>query len=256
MAGNLPLVGFHDFLTVLISGFKADVKLSTDDDILLPALAEKLIVFEPAFKERIVFSERLKNMDAVIATGSNNTARYFESYFGKYPNIIRKSRSSVAVLTGTETEEDLQLLADDLFLYFGLGCRSITKIYLPKGFKIDRVFESFMKYSSFMNHNKYMNNYEYYRAIYLLDQDKFLENGFAILKEEKRFSTPVGVIHYSFYNKIEDVKKELEEAKDQLQCVVAGPDVIENAVSFGDTQKPSLNEYADNINTLDFLKAL
>jgi len=256
MAGNLPLVGFHDFLSVLMSGLNADVKLSSDDNVLIPAIAAKLFEIEPRFKEMLTFSERLKNIDAIIATGSNNTARYFESYFGHKPNIIRKSRNSIAILTGKESNDELELLADDLFLYFGLGCRNVTKLFLPEGFNLDRLFKSFMKYKSVMDHNKYMNNFDYYRAIYLLNLEPFLENGFAILKEEKRFSTPVSVIHYSYYKSLDEVNSEIKNNENQIQCIVADSKTRVNSVSFGQSQKPSLTEYADNVNTLEFLKEL
>lgn len=256
MAGNLPLVGFHDFLSVIIAGFNVDIKLSSDDDIILPFLIDKLIEFEPTLKEKIIFSVRLNDVDAVIATGSNNTARYFESYFGKYPHIIRKNRTSVAILTGKESDEQIQKLADDLFIYFGLGCRNVTKLFLPEGFDLDRVFRNVMKYSHFIDHNKYVNNYDYYRAIYLLNQDKFLENGFLILKEEERFSTPVAVIHYEYYKDLESVKQAIIDKQESIQCVVSDSGIIDNAIYFGNTQNPALTDYADGVNTLDFLASL
>lgn len=254
MAGNLPLVGFHDFLSVLISGNIADIKMSSDDDILLPKIIEKLLEFEPELQAQIRFSQRLTDIDAVIATGSNNTARYFESYFGKYPHIIRKNRTSVAVLTGDESDDELQMLADDMFIYFGLGCRNVTKLYLPKDFDVDRIFRNIAKYQSFGEHHKYSNNYDYYRALYLLNREKFLENGFAVMKEEERLTTPVSVLHYSFYDNKATLQETLKAEEDNIQCIVSRENLVEGQINFGDSQKPSLTDYADNINILDFLK--
>ncbi len=256
MAGNIPLVGFHDFISVLVSGHKVLAKLSEDDQYLLPFIAKKLAEIEPEFAEQIEWVERLTNPDAVIATGSNNTARYFEAYFGKYPNIIRKNRNSVAVLTGRESTEELKLLADDLFMYFGLGCRNVTKLYLPKGYDLDPIFKSIFHYKEIGNHNKYGNNYDYYRAIYLMNSEPFLENGFAILRENPNLGSPVAVINYEYYSALSDVKKELKLRESEIQCVVSLPQVIENSIAFGDTQKPSLSDYADGVDTLAFLVEL
>lgn len=256
MAGNLPLVGFHDLLTVLISGNKALVKASTDDSELMPFVMNKLIEIEPEFEAQIERVEKLVKPDAVIATGSNNTARYFESYFGKYPNIIRKNRNSVAVLTGDETEEELKLLADDLFMYFGLGCRNVTKLYLPKGFDLDRIFGGIFHYSEIGHHNKYGNNYDYYRAIYLLNQEPFLENGFAVMRENKNLGSPVAVINYEFYDNLESLKQELNSVEEKIQCIVSSEKSIENCVEFGQSQKPGLGDYADGVDTMRFLLEL
>ena len=256
MAGNIPLVGFHDFISVLLTGHKVLAKLSQDDKYLLPFITEKLIEIEPRFAQQIEWVERLTQPDAVIATGSNNTARYFESYFGKYPNIIRKNRNSVAVITGKETTQELKLLADDLFMYFGLGCRNITKLYLPAGYNLDQVFENIFHYKELGNHNKYGNNYDYYRAIYLMNKEPFLENGFAIMRENPNLGSPVAVINYEFYNNLEAVKAELNLRESEIQCVVSLPGVVENCVAFGETQKPALNDYADGVDTIGFLLRL
>lgn len=253
MAGNLPLVGFHDLLSVLISGNKALVKLSKDDSQLMPFIIDTLLEIEPQFKGFIEIIERLEKPDAVIATGSNNTARYFEAYFGGHPNIIRKNRNSVAVLSGSESAEELKLLADDLFMYFGMGCRNVTKLYLPKEFNLNRIFEAIYHYHDIGNHNKYGNNYDYYRAIYLLNQEPFLENNFAILKEHKAIGSPVGVIHYEFYEDLNLVKKELEDQQEKIQCIVSSDNVSVHSVAFGQTQKPALDDYADGVDTLEFL---
>ena len=253
MAGNLPLVGFHDLLTVLLSGNKALVKASSDDSELMPFILNKLIEFEPEFRPLIERVEKLTKPDAVIATGSNNTARYFEAYFNKYPNIIRKNRNSVAVISGDETEEDFKRLADDLFMYFGLGCRNVTKLYLPKGFDLNRIFAGIFHYDEIGYHNKYGNNYDYYRAIYMLNKEPFLENGFAILRENKNLGSPVAVINYEFYDNLEKLKQELKSVEEKIQCIVSLEKSIENSVSFGHSQKPALNDYADGVDTINFL---
>ncbi len=254
MAGNIPLVGFHDFISALITGHRALAKTSSDDSQLIPFLAKVLIAIQRDFALQIEFTEgRLKNFDAVIATGSNNSFRYFESYFGKHPHIIRKSRSSVAVLTGDETPEELQLLGEDVFRYFGLGCRNVSKIYMPEDFNIDRVFEAFFPYHDIINNNKYGNNFDYNRAIFLMDQIPFLENGFVIIRENESLHAPGAVIHSQRYSDINALQKELESRQDDLQCIVSKSTRIKNAVGFGQSQAPALWDYADGVDTLDFL---
>ncbi len=254
MAGNIPLVGFHDFLSVLISGHNFIGKLSSKDEKLLPLLANKLIEIEPEFKEKIAFTEdRLSNFDAVIATGSNNSARYFDYYFGKYPNLIRKNRHSVAVLTGNETKADLENLAHDIFSYFGMGCRNVSKLYLPKGFDLQSIFPPMMNYEKIINHNKYANNYDYHRAIFLMNLTKFWDNGFITLTESEALGAPVSVLFFEYYEAIEPLKIKLKEQKKQLQCVVALPGIIKKSIAFGQTQQPELWDYADNTDTIEFL---
>lgn len=253
-AGNLPLVGFHDFLSVLISGHVFLGKLSSKNNRLLPAVAKLLIEIEADFKNYIRFEEeRLQGFEAVIATGSNNSARYFESYFGKYPHIIRKNRNSAAVLKGNESDEDLKALADDIFLYFGLGCRNVSKLFLPGGFDTDRIFANVLHKQSVINHNKYANNYDYNRAVYLMNNEKFLDNGFMLLKESQGYASPVSVVYYERYDDIEHLKKTLALDSDKLQCIVSQTNIIENSVPFGHSQKPALNDYADGMDTLEFL---
>ena len=253
-AGNIPLVGFHDFLSVLISGHKFVGKLSSKNDKLLPNLIEMLIDIESEFKDYItVLEDRLTDFDAVIATGSNNSARYFEYYFGKYPHLIRKNRNSVAVLTGNETDEELQALADDIFLYFGLGCRSVSKLFLPYDYDLDNIFRNSLKHEEVINHNKYANNYDYNRTIYLMNLTEFKDNGIMLMKEEISMGSPISVVYYEYYSKIETVKQRLEIEKDKIQCVVAEECLIKDAVSFGESQKPKLWNYADNIDTINFL---
>lgn len=255
MAGNIPFVGFHDFISVLITGHVLMIKLSSKDDKLPKEIIKILLKIEPRFSDKIIIvDEKLKDLEAIIATGSNNTSRYFEYYFSKVPNIIRKSRNSVAVLTGDETTEQLEALADDIFLYFGLGCRNVSKVYVPENYKFDKLFEAIYKYKELSNHNKFANNYDYNRAIYLLNKDNFLENNFFIIKEDFGIASPISVLHYERYEKIEHVQKILQSQKDKLQCVVSNKsDIFDETVQFGKAQFPELNDYEDGINIIEFL---
>lgn len=249
MAGNIPLVGFHDFLSVLITGNKVLAKLSSNDTVLLPFLAKKLIEIEPGFAELIEFTEeRLSNFDAVIATGSNNTARYFEYYFGKYPSIIRKNRNSVAILTGNETPEQLDALAEDIFRYFGLGCRNVSKLFLPKDYNFDPFFNAMYGWKEIINNNKYINNYDYNKAVYLMSNIELLDNEFLLLKEDNGFSSPISVVFYQYYESEDELRKYLSENKEHIQAIVSEKDI-----PFGAAQKPQLWDYADGVDTVSFL---
>lgn len=253
MAGNIPLVGFHDFLAVLITGNKALVKLSSNDKLLLPLIAEYLKSVEPHFKETIVFTEeRLGHFNAVIATGSNNTARYFDFYFGKKPNIIRKNRNSVAVLTGKETKAELKLLGEDIFRYYGLGCRSVSKLFVPRNYDFDSFFTAIYGCKDIIQQAKYANNYDYNKAVYLMSEFKILDNGFLMLKEDSSYSSPIASLFYEHYDSIPNLVQKLEEDKEQIQCVVSSG-VILKEVPFGETQNPALEDYADDIDTVEFL---
>ncbi|MBI1268294.1 MAG: acyl-CoA reductase [Cryomorphaceae bacterium] len=243
LAGNIPLVGFHDILVTLVTGHSAMVKLSKDDSRLIPALFSAV----PEIKD-IQFTDRLTDFDAVIATGSGNTSRYFEHYFSKVPHIIRRNRTSVAVLTGDETLEELDSLADDIFTYFGLGCRNVTKVYMPQDFDLDRLFNAFYKFKELGNHNKYANNYDYHKALWMLNGEDLLENGFLIVKEDVSIVSPVGTLFYERYSDIEALKQMLEGRKDELQCIVG-----KGFVDFGEAQKPQLWDYADDIDTVEWL---
>jgi hypothetical protein len=256
MAGNIPLVGFHDMLCVLISGNTVIIKTSKDDAILPRLVCEKLFEIEPKLKSKIEFVERLESFDAVIATGSNNSARYFESYFGKYPNIIRKNRTSVSVLNGLETKSQLTKLGHDIFDYFGLGCRNVTKMYVPKGYEFAKFFESIYDFGFVANVNKYANNYDYNRAVYLMNSLPFLDNNFLIIRESEDLTSPVSVVNYEFYDDVSVVAQQLVVKQEQVQCVVSDISVIENAVTFGNSQKPMLWDYADGIDTINFLNSL
>ncbi len=256
MAGNIPLVGFHDFLSVLITGNKVLAKLSSTDKVLLPFLAEYLISIEPKFKSYIGFTEeRLESFDAIIATGSNNTSRYFDYYFGKYPNIIRKNRNSIAVLTGEETAAELKLLANDIFRYFGLGCRNVSKLYVPEDYDFTAFFEAIFSWKDIVHNNKYINNYDYNKAIYLMDSLPLLGNEFLLLKEDRGFSSPIAVVFYEKYGSLESVENAVKEHSENLQCVVSRAGVL-HEIPFGKTQSPDLWDYADHVDTVDFLLKL
>lgn len=250
MAGNIPLVGFHDLLCGLISGHKLMLKLSSKDRVLMQHLIDKLAEWEPETKEQITVTEVLKGCDAYIATGSNNTARYFEQYFGKYPNIIRKNRTSVAVLDGSETENDLRNLALDVFGYYGLGCRNVSQLCVPEGYDFSTLLKIFDEHGDLILHHKYKNNYDYYLAIYLLNRVPYLTNGTVLLIENDIPFSAVSVLHYRYYSDKKDLLSALTASED-IQCIVA-----KGFVPFGMAQQPSLSDYADGVDTMAFLSAL
>ena len=253
MAGNIPLVGFHDFLTVLISGHKVVVKMSSTDNVLLKVLIEKLISISPEFKDSIALIDDVKNrkFDVVIATGSDNSAQYFEYYFKGAKKIIRKNRRSVAVLDGTESDMELKGLAVDVFAYFGLGCRNVSKLFLPKRYDLNKLFEAFFPYSHLVEHKKYGNNYDYNKAIFLMGSNKLVENGFLLMKEDKSLLSPVAMLYYEYYDDVLTVQQFVEENSIQLQCVVS-----KKNIPFGNTKQPNLWDYADGVDTVDFLREL
>ncbi|MGB0999878.1 MAG: acyl-CoA reductase [Flavobacteriales bacterium] len=257
MPSNLPLVGFQDFAAVLLTGHRFLGRCSDQNKWLLPLISKVLIAIHPDFESYITFSERINTLDydAVIATGSNNSARYFEYYFSKKPNIIRKNRTSVAVLTGKETTMDLKALAKDIGLYFGRGCRSISKLYLPTSMSIDLIFEALFAEKHIIENNKYANNYDYHRALYLMGQQPFLDNGFMILKEDKGLHSPISVLYYSFYDSIQELENQLNELESELQCTVSNHPNI-SSKSLGEAQRPTWKDYADNIDTIQFLTQL
>ncbi|WP_298533340.1 acyl-CoA reductase [uncultured Algibacter sp.] len=256
MAGNIPLVGFHDFLSVLICGHDVLVKQSSNDKQLLPYLAKYLEYIEPQFNEKIVFTEeKVEGFDAVIATGSNNTARYFEYYFKGKPSIIRNNRNSVAVLTGNETTDDLKNLSDDIFRYYGLGCRNVSKLFVPKGYKFDTFFESIYHWHPIIEKAKYANNYDYNKAVYLMSEFDMLENGFFMIKEDESFASPIATVFYEYYQDTNQLKELLKTKKEQIQCIVSSG-FMENEIAFGATQKPQLWDYADDVDSIEFLLAI
>ncbi len=253
MAGNIPLVGFHDFLSVLISGHSVLVKQSSNDKHLLPFLAKYLEVVEPSFKGKIKFTEgKLDNFDAVIATGSDNTARYFEYYFKNKPSIIRKNRNSIAILNGNETPDQLEALSEDIFRYYGLGCRNVSKLFVPKDYNFDAFFNAVYKWHPIINEAKYANNYDYNKAVYLMSEFDMLENGFLMIKEDKSYASPIATLFYEYYDNSEDLQQKLKIDTDKIQCVVSSGFSVDE-IAFGKTQKPQLWDYADNVDTVEFL---
>ncbi len=255
-AGNLPLVGFHDFLSVLISGHFFVGKASSKDDVMPQFLSDLLIQIELKFKPYIVWQERISDVDAIIATGSDNSARYFEYYFANKPNIIRKNRSSWAIITGKENAETLSLLGEDIFRYYGLGCRNVSKLFVPKGYNFDTFFKAIEPYRYVYNHHKYANNYDYNQSVYLLNQVPFLQNGFVILKEDIGMHSPLSVVYFEYYSDIEQVYQRVAEEHSLIQCVADQNLATQISVLFGQTQQPKLNEYADQVDVLDWLSQL
>jgi len=255
MAGNIPLVGFHDLLCVLASGHRVLAKASSKDDRLIQKVAEILSDIDPDLGERISLTdETLKGVDAVIATGSNNSARYFEYYFRNTPHIIRKNRNGVAVLNGRESEEELYRLGEDIFTYFGMGCRNVTKLFIPDSYDLLMLMGVMDRFSHLYQHHKYGNNVDYYRTLYLMNQDPILDNGVLLLKEESAIASPVGVVFYERYSEIGQVQEQLDLHKEEIQCIVSILDEISGAIAPGETQQPMPWDYADGMDTIEFLK--
>ncbi|MDB4131456.1 acyl-CoA reductase [Flavobacteriaceae bacterium] len=253
MAGNIPAVGFHDLLCSLLLNFDCIVKLSSEDKLLIPFIVKFLESRNEKLKNKVTFeSEKLKDFDGVIATGNNNSHRYFDYYFSKYPNLLRKTRHSIAVLDGKESDKDLSDLSNDIFNYFGLGCRSVSKVFIPCGYDLDLLFNAFFRHKEVVNHNKYVNNFDYNKAVYLMSKEKFIENGFIILKEESKLGSPIGCLFYEFYNDKKEITKLINNNSDSIQCVVSNINFNTN-IKFGQTQCPNINDYADNNDTIKFL---
>ena len=256
LAGNIPLVGFHDILSVFVAGHQAKVKLSDKDNHLIPYLIRFLNQYDfatlPYFE--LLTTEYLKKFDAIIATGSNNSARYFEAYFGKYPNIIRKNRNAVAVLNCTETNEEMTALGHDIFRYFGLGCRNVSKIYLPKGYNFEPLLESLHEFREIVLHDRYKNNFDHNFALLILNRVDYKSNGCILMSENRGIASPIACVYYEYYDTLEQIEKDLLEKKDEIQLVVT-KEKIENlpTFAFGEAQKPSLLDYADGVDTLQFL---
>jgi len=256
MAGNIPLVGFHDFLCILLSGHQLKAKLSSQDSVLIRFLSDHLLKIEPRFKERIQFAEQLKEIDAVIATGSDNTSRYFEYYFRNIPHIIRKNRSSCAILLGEEPSEELNTLGNDVFSYFGLGCRNVSKLYVPEGYSFNALLDSWNSYSNIVNHHKYANNYDYQKSIMLVNSVPFLDNGFIMITENNSLVSPISVLFYETYSDQNDLKQKLISQKEKIQCIVSAKAWYPGSIAFGKAQYPEVWDYADNVDTLKFLSTL
>jgi len=258
MAGNIPMVGFHDMLSVLISGHQFIGKLSSKDNQLLNFVSKVLIEINAEFKELISFqSERLSGenkFDAIIATGSNNSARYFEAYFKKYQHIIRRNRNSVSILTGKESEDELKALGNDIFLYFGLGCRNVSKLYVPLGYDFTKLLDNWKDYAYVGNHNKYANNYDYQRSLLLMNRIEHFDNGFLLLTENQSIASPIGVVNYEFYSEINGLKDTIDSNSDLIQCVVSNE--LEQSIPYGQAQEPELWDYADDVDTMAFLTNL
>lgn len=257
MAGNIPLVGFHDFLCVFAAGHQAQVKLSEKDPWLLPHLLNRMVESDPAVMDYVSFVERLSHFDAVIATGSNNSARYFEAYFGKYPHIIRQNRNGVAVLTGKESAMDLWALGQDVFQFFGLGCRNVSKLYVPQEYDFNPLLETLHEYNSIVLNNRYKNNFDYQYALMLLNKVEFKANGCILLIENRAIASPIACLHYEYYEDIASLEKLLQQNKAAIQCVVTAADLPHMpTVPFGQAQQPSISDYADGVDTMLFLKSL
>ena len=253
MAGNIPAVGFHDLLCSLLLNFDCIVKLSSEDKLLIPFIVKFLESRNEKLKNKVTFeSDKLKDFDGVIATGNNNSHRYFDYYFSKYPNLLRKTRHSIAVLDGKESDNDLSDLSNDIFNYFGLGCRSVSKVFIPYGYDLDLLFNAFFRHKEVVNHNKYVNNFDYNKAVYLMSKEKFIENGFIILKEESKLGSPIGCLFYEFYNDKKEITKLINNNSDSIQCVVSNINFNTN-IKFGQTQCPNISDYADNNDTIKFL---
>jgi hypothetical protein len=250
MAGNIPLVGFHDFLCVFVSGHKSVIKLSSKDDILIKHLVDILASWDSEINNFILFSEMLKNCDAYIATGSNNTSRYFEYYFGKYPHIIRRNKTSVAVLTGHETNNELEKLADDVYQFFGLGCRNVTKMYVPAAYNFEPLLASFKKYNYLADHHKYKNNYDYNFAIHILNNKFYMTNGSVLLIQDTSIFSPISQLNYEYYKDIKSLLSSLHD-NPEIQCIIG-----HDQIPFGQAQGPGLFDYADKTDTLFFLNSL
>ena len=254
LAGNIPMVGFHDLICVWVTGNNALVKCASKDEVLLPYMTNFLDNEIGASSFDYVSKIKL-DFDAIIATGSNNSARYFEYYFSSYPNLLRKNRNGIAILDGNETEDELFGLGNDILHYFGLGCRNVAKVFLPKGYDLYKIFKGLCSHKEIIHHNKYLNNYDYNKAIFLMNKKPFLDNGFFLLKQDTENSTPIGCLNYQYYENINEVKKEIKKKSDLIQCIVTNLK-IKNAIPFGKSQQPNLWDYADGIDTINFLQNL
>jgi hypothetical protein len=253
MAGNIPLVGFHDFLACIVTGHNIIIKQSSNDRHLLPFIVSYLIHEESLIKSKIKFVDnKIEKFDAVIATGSNNTARYFNAYFKNKPSIIRNNRNSIAILNGNESENDLKNLSNDIFRYYGLGCRSVSKIYVPKNYDFDMLFKAVYKWHPVINVRKYLNNYDYNKAVYIMSEFDIIENGFLMLKEDRRLSSPIATLFYEYYDNVSELKSKLKVISSEIQCIVANG-FNSKEIKFGSTQSPALKDYADGVDTVDFL---
>jgi hypothetical protein len=256
MAGNIPLVGFHDLLCVLVFGHTLIAKLSSQDTVLMKFISEHLKKINPTFSEQLFFEERLNSVDAVIATGSDNTSRYFEYYFRNIPRIIRKNRTSCAVLMGEEPTDEIQKLGMDVFSYFGLGCRNVSKIFIPEGYEASKLLIAWEKYTSVVNHHKYANNYDYQKCLLLMNQTPFYDGGQVLLVESVSLVSPISVVYYEQYKNLEELKNKLQSQEEKIQCILSAKGWYSKSIAFGEAQSPQLSDYADNVDTMKFLSKL
>ncbi len=256
MAGNIPLVGFHDLLCVLLSGHTLSAKLSSQDSVLMTYLSNLLKKIEPRFIDKIFFEERLNNIDAVIATGSDNTSRYFEYYFRAIPHIIRKNRSSCAVIMGEEPNDELAKLGTDVFSYFGLGCRNVSKIFVPEGYDASLLLKPWEYCKGVVNHHKYANNYDYQKCLLLMNQNLFYDGGFVLLVENNALVSPISVVYYEYYKDLEDLKNKLQPQEEKIQCITSASGWYPTSIPFGKAQLPDVWDYADRVDTMKFLAEL
>ncbi len=256
-AGNIPAVGFHDFLSVLVSGHRLLLKLSSDDRLLLPWFSEFLQTMQVGFKDVITISENtISGFDAVIATGSDNSSRYFEYYFGKYPHIIRRNRNGIAILDGKETQEELLGLADDIMIYYGRGCRNVSFLLIPEDYDFTSLVGALQKYSTYVYHSRFFNNYEYNKAVMIVNGISFYDTGFMLITQNPSIQSPLAVLHYQPYKNFEEIQGFIQINKDKTQCIVSHIDGIMDKVCFGKTQQPTLGDYADGVDTMKFLEDL
>lgn len=256
MAGNIPLVGLHDLLTVLISGNEAHIKYSSQDRALMSAVVNKLIESNADFRDRIKVIERFNDIDAIIATGSDNSARYFKHYFSKHPHIIRQNRVSVGIIKGDETEEQFAKIGKDAFQYFALGCRNVSKVFVPKGFELPKFIKSLEGYGQILDHHKYRNNYDYNKSIYLVNREPHLDSGFFMMRESEDLVSPISVIYYETYESEAALDLKLSANREKIQCMVSADAWYEGSLGFGEAQTPELWDYADGVDTLEFLEGL
>lgn len=254
MAGNIPLVGFHDFLSILISGHRAQIKLSHQDPFLLPYLSKILIELAPDVKKQVEYVDRIADIDAIIATGSDNSSRYFEYYFSKYPNIIRKNRTSVGILTGSETTEQLHALGKDIFQYYGLGCRNVSKLFVPEGYNFNAFFGAIQTYETINDNHKYVNNYDYNKSIYLVNRVEHFDNGFLLLTKSEALVSPISVLYYEHYKNQQELQNRIESLEEKIQCIVGSGDLHPASLAFGKAQEPELSDYADGVDVMKFLE--
>ena len=258
LAGNIPMVGFHDVCSVLLSGHIAQIKFSSQDQVLIKHLLAKLISFEASLANSIIYEDRMNTIDAIIATGSNNSARHFEYYFGKIPNIIRRNRNSVAIIKGTETNEDFINLGEDIFRYYGQGCRNVSKLFVPKDYNFSPMLDALEVFNYIGDQSKYLNNYNYYKSIYLVNREHHLDNGFLLLKESESMQAPLSVLYFEYYEDEQILIEKIKGLEEQIQCIVCSESIeLKNQqVTFGGSQKPGWMDYADGVDTMEFLMKL